>query len=139
MLTPPFAEPPVSWIRTVTVADPLAFAAGAYVRVPVGLIEGPAEKRFGWSAETWKFTFWPDSSGAPLLMSVAQPVTVCAPAPSPTDWSGPLVKLGASFTAVTLITNVWLGLALMPPFAVPPSSWRWMVMVADPLAFEAGV
>src|SRR5439155_9607035 len=45
---------------------------------------------------------------------------------------------GASFTAVTVIVNVWPGLASTPPEAVPPSSWRTAVTVADPFAFGAG-
>ena len=38
--TPPLAVPPLSWIVTVTVAVPTAFAAGVKVSVPVGLTAG---------------------------------------------------------------------------------------------------
>ena len=34
---PPLAVPPLSWIWTVTVAVPLALAAGVYVSLPVGV------------------------------------------------------------------------------------------------------
>ena len=42
---PPLAVPPSSWMRTVTVAAPLAPNPGVKVRVPVGLTAGWAEKR----------------------------------------------------------------------------------------------
>ena len=51
-----------------------------------------------------KFSVWPTLIGrARAEIAVAQPVTVCAPASSSTVWSAPLVKLGASLTAVTVI------------------------------------
>ncbi len=49
------------------------------------------------------------------------------------------MKLGASFTAVTLMTNVCSPLASTPPFAVPPLSVSLSVIVAEPFAFGAGV
>ncbi len=70
---------------------------------------------------------------------MAQPATDCAPASSVTVWSAPLVKLGASFTAVTVIVNVCAALVSTPPLAVPPSSWILTVTVAEPLALAAGV
>ena len=72
-------------------------------------------------------------------MFVAHAATVCAPASSNTVWSAPLVKLGTSFTAVTLITNVCAALVSTPPLAVPPLSCKRTVIVALPLAFAAGV
>src|SRR5579862_303613 len=104
---PPFEVPPLSCRVIVIVAEPLAFAAGVYVKVPVGLIDGPAENNPGFVLPvTLKCTVWADSSDGPGLIAVAHPVTVCAPAFSRTDWSAPLVKVGASFTAVTLMLNV---------------------------------
>ena len=47
--------------------------------------------------------------------------------------------VGASFTGVTLILNVWVALVSEPPFTVVPLSWRLTPMVADPLAFGASV
>ena len=70
---------------------------------------------------------------------MAQPVTVCVPASSSTDWSGPAVKLGALLTAVTAIVNVWAGLVSLPPKAVPPLSTACTVTVASPLAPAAVV
>ena len=72
-------------------------------------------------------------------MSVAQPVTVCAPASSFTVSSAPLVKLGASLTGVTVIVNVWTRCVSTPPLAVPPLSWICTLTVAEPLALAAGV
>src|SRR5947207_11825760 len=45
--------------------------------------------------------------------------------------------LGASFTAVTVMVKVCGPLVSMPPFAVPPLSWRRTVTVATPLASAA--
>ena len=80
-----------------------------------------------------------DSSEGPALIAVAQPVTVCGPLSSSTVSSAPFVKLGASFTVVTLMTNVCVGDASTPPLAVPPSSVSRSVIVAVPLALAAGV
>src|SRR5437867_1555642 len=55
------------------------------------------------------------------------------------DWSGMSEIVGGSFTAVTVIVNVWGGLLSTPPLAVPPLSWSCTVTVAVPLALEAGV
>jgi hypothetical protein len=63
---------------------PLAFAAGVYVRSPVGEIAGCVENNGLLLLVTMKFTAWPDSFVAPRLMAVAQPTTVCAPASSST-------------------------------------------------------
>ena len=49
-------------------------------------------------------TVWLDSLG-PSLMDVAQATDV-GPSFSGTDWFEPLLKLGASLTAVTVIVNV---------------------------------
>ena len=38
--TPPFAVPPLSWILTVTIAEPFACGADVYVNVPEGLTAG---------------------------------------------------------------------------------------------------
>ncbi len=70
-----------------------------------------------------KSTAWPDSFAGPAEIAVAQPLTDCAPASSFTVWSAPFVKLGASFTAFTVIVKVWVALSFTPPLAVPPLSW----------------
>jgi uncharacterized membrane protein len=49
-----------------------------------------------------------------------------------------LTATGASFTAVTLMTKVFVLLS-MPPSATPPSSCTTTVTIALPLAFVAGV
>jgi hypothetical protein len=107
--------------------------------VPVLLIAGSAEKRALLLVVTVKVSACPLSSAGPALMPVAQLAIVCAPALSADVWSAPFVKLGASFTAVTVIVNVCVALASMPPLAVPPLSLSCTVMVAVPLALAAGV
>src|SRR5436190_8620693 len=72
-------------------------------------------------------------------MPVAHPPTVCAGAFGPRFPSAPFVRSGASFTAVTLITNVCGALVSTPPPAVPPLSWTESVTVAQPLGLAAGV
>jgi len=91
------------------------------------------------SLPTWNVNTWPDSSAGPALMPVAQPATLWAPASSSTVWSEPAVNDGTSFTAVTVIVNVWSALVSTPPLAVPPSSLRLTVTVAEPFASAAGV
>ena len=49
------------------------------------------------------------------------------------------MKLGGSFTPLTVIVNVWVALVSSPPFAVPPLSWRKTLTVADPFSLAAGV
>ena len=45
---------------------------------------------------------WPLSFAGPALIAVAHPVTLFAPTSSFSVWFAPLVKLGTSFTAVTI-------------------------------------
>ena len=107
--------------------------------MPAGETAGPAENRLGLLLlVTTKVTVWPGSFG-PALIPVAQPLTVCGPESSATLWSAPLVKLGASFTAVTAIVKVCVALVSSPPLAVPPLSLRETETVAVPFAFAAGV
>ncbi len=70
---------------------------GVKVRFPfVALTAGATENRPAFvSPVTMKLSTWPDSLGAPGEMFVAQPGTVTAPALELTDWSLPLLKLGA--------------------------------------------
>src|SRR5947208_3128549 len=72
-------------------------------------------------------------------MFVAQPATDCKPASSRMPWSGPLVKLGGSLTAVTVMVKVCGADVSTPPFAVPPLSCKRTVTVALPLALGAVV
>ena len=67
---------------------------------------------------TIKFRVWPDSLAAPLFSAVAQPIEVCAPASSSTVWLAPLVKDGASLTAVTVMPMVLVlsEIAVLPPW-----------------------
>src|SRR5262245_59147524 len=88
---------------------------------------------------TMKFSVWLASSAGPALIVVAQPATVWAPASSRTVWLAPLVKLGASLTALTVIVKVWAALTFTPPLRAPLSSCTWTVTVALPLALPAGV
>ena len=140
VLTPPLAVPPLSDNVTVIVAAPLAFGAGVYVNVPLAATLGCTEKSAALVLlVTMNVSVWPDSSAGPALIAVAQSGTLCAAASSLTVWSAPLTKLGASFTAVTLMTKVCSALVSTPPFDMPPLSVSLTVIVADPLAFAAGV
>ena len=60
-----------------------------------------------------KVSVCPLSFGGPGVMLVAQLATVCAPASSATVWSAPLVKLGASLTAVTVMVKLCGALVLL--------------------------
>ena len=65
----------------MTVAEPLALAAGVKVKVPVVVeMAGCVANRALLLLLTPKLSDWPDSSGGPALMTVAHPVTVWAPA-----------------------------------------------------------
>ena len=121
--TPPLAVPPLSISTRVIVAVPLAFAAGVKVSTPVGDTAGPAANRPGLvSPVMLKTTVWPDSLAGPGEIAVAHGLIVCAPASSSTVTSGPLVKLGAWLTWVTLMMKVCGAEVSTPPLAVPPLS-----------------
>ncbi len=137
--TPPNAVPPSSWIWSVTVAIPLAFAAGVKVNVPAADTAGCAENRALLLLEIrLKSTVCDASLAGPAEIAVAQPATVAAPLSSFTVWFAPLVKLGTSFTELTTMTNVWGWLVSSPPLAVPPLSTIETVTVAVPNSFPAG-
>src|SRR2546422_962995 len=81
--TPPFAVPPLSCSVSVIVDVPKAFAAGVYVTVSDALTAGWLEKSALFVLfVTVNVSVWPDSSGGPALMLVAQVLTDCAPASS---------------------------------------------------------
>ena len=91
---------------TVTLA-PDDEGSGVYVSVPApstagGVVNSPLSLG---EIDTAKETVCPDSFGGPAL-PVVHPVTVCGPADAETFWSGPTVKLGASFTGVIVIVTV---------------------------------
>src|SRR5258708_2225690 len=115
---PPLAVPPLSCSFTVTVAVPLALGAAVKLRVPDGVIVGWVVTRALLLLLTMKSSAWPGGAGGPAEMLVAQLVKVCGPASSSTVSSGPLVKLGASLTGVTVMVNVTPALVSIPPFAV---------------------
>ena len=77
----------------------------------------------------------PLSFAGPALIAVRPAGTALRAGVLETVWSAPLVKLGASFTAVTVIVNVCGALVSTPPFAVPPLSCSVTVIVAVPIAF----
>src|SRR4029079_18222843 len=79
---PPLAVPPSSWIRTLTVAVPLAFSAEVYVSVPLAATAGWLLKRALLLFVTMKSTAWLDSLAGRALTAVAQPAAVCGPASS---------------------------------------------------------
>ena len=102
--------------------------------MPFEATAGCALKSALLSLLTLKVTVWPLSSAGPAEIAVAQLATLCAPASSLTVWSAPLVKLGASLTATTVMVKVCGAEVSTPPFAVPPSSCAVTVTVAVPFA-----
>ena len=137
---PPFAVPPLSWRRSVRLAEPFAFGAVVKLSAPVGDTAGGTENMPGLSfAVMVKLTVCADSLAGPALMPVAHGSTVCAPMSLSTVTVGPAVKAGASFTGVTLMTKVCGAEVSAPPSAVPPLSCRVSVIVAVPFASAAGV
>ena len=73
---------------------------------------------------TMKLSVWPASlAGTGARWPWPSRRRVCGPASSCTVWSAPLVKLGASLTALTVMVKVWAGEVSTPPLAVPPLSW----------------
>src|SRR5437762_4294807 len=137
--TPPFAVPPLSWSYTETIAVPNASGAGVYVSTPAALTAGCTLKSALLLFVTLNVSVCPASSAGPLLIAVAQPLTVCRPESSFTFSSAPLVKLGASLTALTVITNCTTAVVSTPPFATPPLSCSCTLTVAVPFAFATGV
>ena len=90
--------------------------------MPLGLIEGCAVKSGLLLFVTTNVTVWLDTSfGGPSRIDVAQPETVWGPAFSSSIRSAPLVKLGGSLTAVTLIVNACDGLSALPIRRAPLS------------------
>ena len=111
---PPFAVPPVSTARIVTLAVPTAISFGLYVSVPSGVTAGCTVKSPGLSLPTTNVTAWPDSSAGPGLMLVAQPAIDCAPRRETTVWFEPGAKLGASLTGAIAIVSVRGALVSFP-------------------------
>ena len=139
---PPLAVPPLSASTDCTVAVPNVPFVAVNVRVPVGETTGAALKvrlPVADSTVVVKLRVWADSSGGPAEIAVWKFVKVCGPALSSTDAEVPPVKLGASLTAVTLMTKVCGAEESIPPLAVPPLSCSTSVIVAVPFAFAAAV
>src|SRR5438552_14054230 len=131
--TPPFAVPPSSCSCTVTVAVPFAFGAGVNVNTPAGEIAGCVLNSALLLLLTMKLTTCVASFG-PALMAVAHGCEY-APLSSLTVTFGPAVKVGTSFTGVTVMVNVCDGeLAGGVPLSVAVT-----VIVAFPNALAAGV
>ncbi len=108
--------------------------------VPVEETDGPALNSAAFVLPvTLKVSVWPASFAGPGLMAVAQTATVCAPESSTTVWFAPAVKLGASFTPLTVIVKLCGAEVSTPPPATPPLSDSVSVIVAVPVAFAAGV
>jgi hypothetical protein len=81
---------------------------------------------------------WPDSFAGPAL--TPEKLTVW----SPEFWgigagSAMTFRVGGSFTAVTLMLNVWMADVSTPPLSTPPLSWIETETIAVPLALAAGV
>lgn len=119
-------RPPASVARTVSVADPLAFAAGVSVSVPPDTDTVP--KRAGLVLPTTAYV----SPAGPSSTSLNPPVSataVGAASSSRVRGERPVV-VGASFTGVTVTVN-WRDVVSEPSPTVT-------VMVALPLAFASG-
>src|ERR1043166_6331686 len=106
--SPPLAVPPLSCSVTLTSAVPSRPGAGVKMRVPPDSTAGGLRKRDGLSFITWKATVCSASLVGPERMAVAQLGTDWGPEFPGTDTSGPFVKLGGSFTGLTVKRNVWL-------------------------------
>src|SRR5437764_5246122 len=135
--TPPFAVPPLSCRKTLTVAVPVWFAIGVKVSTPDGETAGWTLKSVLLSLLTWNATVCDDSLGGPALMLLAHGALYAALSPALTLLPG--VNDGASLTGLTVMVNVCGAEVSTPPFAVPPLSCSVTVMVAVPLASGAGV
>src|SRR5258706_1531188 len=83
---------------------------------------------------TTKVTVWPDSHPGPGEIPVAQPGIVCAPEPSGTVMSGPLVKAGGSLIGVRVTVNV-----RVVSLGNDPPSFTFTVITTEPHALAAGI
>src|SRR2546428_201450 len=137
---PPLVVPPLSCNTSMMVAEPLASGAGVKLRVPFGVIAGPAENKPGLVLPvTRKLTDWLDSFAGPARMFVAQPGRRIGPESSVTIGLGRLEELGAALEGWSWMWKDCLKKGLAPPLAVPPLSRRTMVTSAATLASAAGV
>ena len=82
---------------------------------------------------TEKLSTWADSSDGPALIPLAQPVTARAPELNATVWSAPYTKLGASFTAPTVMFT-FAGALTAPLLSVTVNS-----KLSGPAKFALGV
>ena len=82
LVSTPGEVPPLSTAKPVTVATPLALAAGVKVRVPAVLMAGWTLNSALLLFVTVKLTVCADSFAGPAEMLVAKLATVCAPASS---------------------------------------------------------
>ena len=142
VLAPPLAVPPLSDSVQVSVVVPETSGWSVNVSVPVaGSMAGRTANRAALVLPVRvKVRTWPASSVGPALIPVAHPMTVVSPLSSTTAiGSVPLMKLGASFTAVMVIVKVCGADVSSPPPAVPPLSCSSTVIVAVPFAFGAAV
>src|SRR5262249_49993841 len=110
---PPKAVPPSSFSRIEICAVPATLGRGTNVSWPVVLIAGGVANSPGLElASTTNCSCCADSSAGPARIAEAQPID-CGPLSSVVETlgqsvveSGQIVKLGGSFTGVTLIVIV---------------------------------
>ncbi len=121
-------------------AVPLASSAGVNVRspLPASTVTFPLNNAAFVFPVTWKESTWPASFAGPLLIAVAQPVTVCDPASSSTVTSPPGVKLGTSLADVTVIATLSVSPSA-PPLPLLPWSLVTIVSVDEPLKSRFGL
>ena len=139
---PPLAVPPLSASTDCTVAVPNVPFVAVNVRVPLAETAGALLKvrlPVVDCTVVVKLRVCPDSSGGPAEIAVWKFGKDCGPALSSAEAEVPPAKLGASLTAVTLMTKVCGAEVSLPPLAVPPLSCARTVTVAVPFAFAAGV
>src|SRR2546426_61718 len=123
----------------ISVAEPFALAAGVYVSVPLADTAGCPENSVVLLLLTMKFNVCDASLVGPALRFVAPPVTYCAAASSSTVLSAPLVKLGASLTAVTVMVIFFFNDTATTEIYTLSLHDALPISVAEPFALAAGV
>jgi hypothetical protein len=130
---PPPTVPPSSFRLNVTVAVPLFPKAGVNVSAPTAETAGCTVNNAPLLLLKEKLNTWADSSDGPALIPLAQPVTARAPELNATVWSAPFTKLGASFTAPTVMLTL-AGALTAPLLSVTVNS-----KLSGPAKFALGV
>ena len=138
-MSPGPAVGPPSSTTTVIVTKPASSATGAYVSAHVAPLPDTVGSgtMLGSLLVAVTLAVWLDDSSDPPPTATLVMATDAAPESSSTDWSATGSKDGASFTAFTVMSNVWVTLFTLG--AVPePVSAPVSVIVTVPLASATG-